>query len=374
MARTTSKALRVALVGCGGMGNVHARHFALIPEVRVVALCDVVKDKMQRYLREHYASAKPRPATFTSYDRMLQSVDLDAVALVTPHALHHPQTRAALEAGLHVLVEKPMVTSAEHAREIVALAERAKRTVAIAFQAPCSREFAYMRSVLRREGIGRLEMVIAWFAQHWKQPTARSWRHDPKLAGGGALYDTGAHMLNAMMWLVDNPVRRVQAVLDNSGTPVDVNGTVSVTFANGCIASVGCAGNALGRIESGIAVYGTRGILSSGIWGGMLKHVDADGRDVSYPVVPYEELTPQKNFVSAILGHDEVRCPPRYGVLLAELMDAIYESARTGLPADVQHRMTPATKPANRATQSKRTTRTTRTARAKRPKRGSGGA
>ena len=329
--------LRVAIVGCGGMGAHHALNLFDIPEVRVTALCDVAKSKMNRYVKKFFAPRDVKPALYADYGKMLAAETLDAVSIVTPHTTHYPQARAALEAGLHVLSEKPIVTNTEHARELVTLAARKKRVLAIAFQAPVTPEFAYAANIIRRGELGPLQIVNTFVAQDWFRPMVGTWRQDPKHSGGGQLYDSGAHMLNSMMWLVDSPVKRVFAIVDNCGTKVDINGTVSVLFENGCLGSVACVANTTLPIDSGLTLYGTKGTIKTGIWGESLEHYDATGQRVRYPFVPYEPLTPQRNFVDAILGHDELRCPGRFGILLAELMDAVYESVATGLPVDVKH-------------------------------------
>lgn len=327
--------LRFALVGCGGMGQYHARHLLDIPEVEVVALCDVVKSKCLRFCKEFFGPRGVKPAVYTDFDRMVASESLDAVVLVTPHALHYPHARTALQKGLHVLSEKPMVTNSDHARELVALAEARRRLLAIAFQAPVSGEFAYIADLIRRGELGRIELVDAHVAQRWKEFTRGTWRQDPRLSGGGQLYDSGAHMFNAMLWLVNSPVKRVFAMADYSGTKVDVNATASVLFENGSLGSVACLGNATMRGETGVTIYGTGGTIMTGIWGEKLEHYDKAGDKVLYPHVPCKTVPPERNFVDAILGRDTLRCPGRYGILLAELMDAVYESIKTGRPVDV---------------------------------------
>ena len=106
---------------------------------------------------------------------------------------------AALDAGFNVLVEKPMVTRSDHAKK---LAEKVKQTgllLQVSFQASYSCEFAYIREVLKNGGIGELQTVTAWSHQGWRSlGNQRTWRHDPKLSGGGQMYDTGAHLFNAI--------------------------------------------------------------------------------------------------------------------------------------------------------------------------------
>jgi predicted dehydrogenase len=334
--------LRLALVGCGGMGWHHASQLAVMPEVQAVALCDIVKSKSERFCKGLFQPRGSKPAIYTDFETMLARESLDAVVLVTPHTLHYPHARAALRAGLHVLSEKPMVTSSEHARELVALAEAKDRLLAVAFQAPVSGEFAYIRELIRRGDLGRLELIDAHVAQPWKRVCSGTWRHDPKLSGGGQLYDSGAHMLNGMMWLVDTPVKRVFAVADYCGMPVDINATVSVLFENGCLGSVACLGNATMQGDTGITLFAEQATIKTGIWGEKLEHFDKAGEKVKYPYVPHPTVPPLRNFVNAILGNDTLRCPGRYGILLAELMDAIYGSIESGMPVEVRHRVKPA--------------------------------
>lgn len=329
--------LRFALVGCGGMGQYHARHLLGIPEIEVVALCDIVKSKCLHFCKEFFGPAGVKPAVYTDFYKMLAAEPLDAVVLVTPHTLHYPHAKAALQKGLHVLSEKPMVTSSPHAKELVALAEARERLLAVAFQAPVSGEFGYIAELIRNGSLGRIELVDVYVAQRWKEFTQGTWRQDPKLSGGGQLYDSGAHMLNAMMWLVNSPVKRVYAVADYSGTKVDINATLSVEFENGCLGSVACLGNSTMRGDTGVTLFATGGTIKTGIWGEKLEHYDKAGERVLYPYVPYKTVPPERNFVDAILGNDTLRCPGRYGILLAELMDAIYESIRTGRPVEVRH-------------------------------------
>ncbi|HPD32611.1 MAG TPA: Gfo/Idh/MocA family oxidoreductase [Phycisphaerae bacterium] len=335
--KRSPRRLRLALVGCGGMGQHHARSLLGISEVQVVALCDIIKSRCLSFCKQFFGPKGFKPSVYTDFYKMIARESLDAVLLVTPHALHYPHAKAALQKGIHVLSEKPMVTDAAQARELVALAESRQRLLAIAFQAPVSAEFAYIAELIRSGTLGRIELVDAHVAQRWKTFTKGTWRQDPKLSGGGQLYDSGAHMFNAMMWLVNSPVKRVFAMADRCGTKVDINGTVSLVFENGCLGSVACSGNATVPGDTGVTLFATEGTIKTGIWGEKLEHFDKAGNKILYPYVPYKTVPPERNFVDAILGRDTLRCPGRYGILLAELMDAIYESIKTGHPVDVRH-------------------------------------
>jgi len=346
----------VGLVGCGGIARGHARALLEQREVDVTAICDPVKSHITAYQREIFRPAGRQPKAYGGYGRMLTSARLDAVVLCTPHTLHHQQIVSALDRGLHVLVEKPMVTDCGHAREVVDKAQSSGRVVAIAFQGSCSPEFAYIQNAVRRGVLGELQVVDTFVAQNWQRATARTWRQKPALSGGGQLYDSGAHMLNALLAFVDAPPTDVFAYVDRRGTDVDINSVVSVRFADGCLGNLTCLGNAVTMLHD-VTVYGTEGIVRTGVGGGRLEHYDAQGKLVSYPHVPYEAQTPVGNFVHAIQGRDEVRAGPSRGLAMSELMNAIYESARRGERVAITPGKTPTARAPARNTRRKRTGR-----------------
>ncbi|HUW84683.1 MAG TPA: Gfo/Idh/MocA family oxidoreductase [Phycisphaerae bacterium] len=323
------KRIRVGLVGCGGIARGHARALLEQRQVDVTAICDPIKSHIAAYQREIFKPAGRQPKAYSDFGRMLTSVRLHAVVLCTPHTLHYEQVMSALDRGLHVLVEKPMVTDSGHAREVVHKAQSTGLVVAIAFQGSCSPEFAYIQNAIRRGVLGELQVVDTFVAQNWQRATAGTWRQKPALSGGGQLYDSGAHMLNALLAFVDAPPAEVFACIDHRGTDVDINAVVSVRFTNGCLGNLTCLGNAVTMLHD-VTVYGTEGIVRTGVGGGRLEHYDAQGKLISYPHVPYEAQTPVSNFVHAIQGRDEVRAGPSRGLAMSELVDAIYESARRG--------------------------------------------
>jgi predicted dehydrogenase len=340
--RRTQEKLKIALVGCGAMGHVHANWMVDVPEMEVVALCDASKDAIKRINHAVFEAKKLKPKQYTSFDKLLDTEQLDGIILVTPHTLHYPQITKALEHGVHVLTDKPMVTDAEHARKLTALQRETGLVLGVAFNAPHSAEYPYIKNVLTRGELGEIQLVDAYVCQNWLHWTRGTWRQNPSLSGGGMLYDSGAHMLNAMMWLVDSPVKRVYAMFDYRDSKVEINSVATIAFENGCMGSIACTGNAVYGIDSKLRLYGTTGTITTGVWGRELEHYRGETDLVKYPYVPYEFVSPPQNFVNAILGRDEILIPPRFGILLAELMDALYESGETGVPVDVRHREKPA--------------------------------
>lgn len=319
--------LRFALVGCGGMAGIHAQALLKIPEVKVVALCDILPKCIAGFKEKYF----PEVELFENYDEMIKTVKLDAVVLVTPHTLHYHQAKLALEAGVHVLVEKPMVTSSEHAYDLWKTVKQTGKLLGVAFQAPYTPEYQYIQSLRDTGQMGKVQIIQGWLAQGWLKGTAGTWRHQPELSGGGQMYDSGAHVLNGMMWLMNEPVVEVSCLIDNVGSPVDINGVAALKFQSGALGSVGIGGNSPGW-NVRLSIQTDKLQVITGPHGGFLE-VTGDPH-YKYPHVPASRepgaFTPHSNFVNTLLGKEKLIVPIRYGVLLSALMDALYESASTG--------------------------------------------
>jgi predicted dehydrogenase len=200
----------------------------------------------------------------------------------------------------------------------------------IAFQSGDTAEFGYLAAERDAGRLGKIQVLSGWATQEWLKVTTGKWRQDPDVAGGGMMYDTGAHLINALLWLADQPVTEVACFADNAGSPVDINGVAILRFAGGAMGSITIGGNCPWRNE--IQVQTDRYLIITDQYGSKLEMLGCDNRRV-YPKVATADApaagTSHRNFVDAILGRESVRVPPRYGVALATVMDALYESART---------------------------------------------
>ncbi|CAN5391766.1 Gfo/Idh/MocA family oxidoreductase [soil metagenome] len=343
--------INLAIIGCGGMSHQHGAWLKDIPEANVVALCDIKKQNTGRLWKEKFGGREDI-RRYDSMEKLLKSPpkNLDAVIIITPHTLHFPQAMAALDAGYHVLVEKPMVTRSADAKK---LAEKVKKTgllLQVSFQASYSAEFAYIRNVLQNNGIGELQTITSWSHQGWMPKGGKEtyrWRHDPKLSGGGQMYDTGAHLFNAIAWCLDRPVEEVFCWIDYKGIPVDINAVMTIRWQGNVLGTATISGNNPGWDE-GIIIAGDKGRLHTGIHGGRLEHYDGRNK-LKYPIVNFPHYTPDANFVQCLLGRAEPMCPVRYGIMHSWLMDALYKSAKTKAPVKLSKPPLPAELPKGRA-------------------------
>ena len=326
-----SSKTRVAILGCGGMAGAHAHRFRHNPDVEIIALCDVSEAVVNAFIEKNLKDYTPRPKVFTDPAAMYASAKPEAVAIVTPHTMHFDHGIQALAAGCHVLMEKPRVTSSEQAHKLAKAAKDSGKVFTIGYNTPCTPEFAYLRERIRDKTFGKLELVSGYLSQNWMNLTKGSWRQKPELSGGGQAYDSGAHILNSLTWAVESDVQEVYAFIDNHGTPVDVNSSINVRFTNGVMASIVVSGNCVSDGASMHFIF-EKGRVDIDGWGGGWINIFEPER-VKYPVITGKAQSPNDNFIDVIRGRAEARTSPRNGIIQSELMDAIYESAKTGKPA-----------------------------------------
>jgi len=327
--------VRIGLLGCGGFMGAHAKRLKDHPDATIVALCDVSEAQVDAYIERNLADYVPAPATFTDPAEMYRESSLDAVIIATPHTLHFQHCMQALDAGLHVYVEKPMVTQLHQAYTLADRVEETGKILVVGYNSPCAPGLVYLRDVIRNGDLGALELVTGHLTQNWKKGTAGKWRQDPKLSGGGQAYDSGAHLLNALCWCVESDIEEVFAYVDQHGTEVDINSVMSVKFASGVFANITVSGNCASGYNEATFIFENGRIVTDACgWAGTWVQVYEGGQKVEDPPVKEEmgSPSPTHNFIDVILGRAEPRTSPRNGIIQCQLMDAFYESARTGKP------------------------------------------
>ena len=332
--------IRLAMVGCGGNSGGHAHGLKANPDVQIVAGVDVNKEVVDKYIDRILADVDPRPVAYNDLKTMLDEVKPDAVLISTPHTLHFKQGMMALDAGCHVYMEKPMVTSSEDAYTLAEKVKETGKVFVIGYNTPCSPNFYYLRDVIRNNKLGKLELVIGYITQNWLKATKGAWRQVPELSGGGQAYDSGAHLLNSLCWSVECPVAEVFSFIDNCGSAVDINSSINVKFENGVMASIVVSGNCPSPGGTHMAFIFDNGRIEIDGWGGgWIKVFEGDKFVENPPITP--EMSAGRadyNFIDAILGRAEPRTNAVNGIIHSELMDAIYESAETGQSAKPKRR------------------------------------
>ncbi len=320
--------IRLAMMGCGGNAGGHAQRFAKHEDVELVALCDVSQEILDQFIERNFQSEENKPATFIDAAQMYAQAKPDAVVISTPHTLHFQHGMQALDAGCHVLMEKPMVTDSADAHELAKKVEVTGKVFVIGYNTPCTPVISYIRDTIRNGELGKLELVSGWLSQNWMKATTGTWRQNPDLSGGGQMYDSGAHIFNTLVWTVEQPIEAVQAFVDNHGTAVDINGTANIRFENGVMATIVISGNCPMSGGQIVFIFDGGRIECDG-WSGTWIRAWKGSEEIELSL-DSSTTTPDDNFVDVILGRADARTSPVNGINQSELMDAIYESARTG--------------------------------------------
>ena len=322
--------VRMAFVGCGGMARSHTRRLLQqqdTTEIRVV--CEPSPNAYEAFCELFEEAGVEPPPNEPVLEKMLDLGELDAAFIITPHVLHFPQAKACLEAGLDVLLEKPMVMNAEEAVALIDARDKSGRILSVSFNGSMSPQVRTGAKMLRAGRLGRILNISAVVWQNWMISTSGQWRQVPEVAGGGFLFDTGAHMLNTISDLAGEDFVEVAAWMDNHGAPVDILAAVIARLRSGAMVSMNAAGNTNCKIGSDVRVLCEKGMLQTGVWGERLLIQETDDEELA-PVELPESLGTWQQFLRVRANEMENPCPPEIGLRMARLWDAIRESAAQG--------------------------------------------
>lgn len=273
----------------------------------------------------------PMPPVGSDLETTLRehSGEFDVALIVTPHVFHLGQATLCLESGLDVLLEKPMVLTADEAKSLIATRDRTRRLLVVAFPGSLSPQIREAVRMLRAGELGVLHNIVGTAWQSWKSNTTNTWRQVPEMAGGGFMFDTGAHLLNTSSDLAGEDFVEVAAWLDNRGAPVDIIGIVMAKLRSGGYVTLTGSGDLNSGIGSEIRVICSDGMLRTGIWGERLEV-----KRPKYKTMRAVKLPPTlgvwEQFLDVRNGKMPNPCPPEVGLRMARLWDGIQASARLG--------------------------------------------
>ena len=319
---------KVALIGCGGMARHHIRQMLKQRETsEIVVLCEPSN-------KEYLASAqlfteaglKP-PPNQPNLNLLFQENILDAAFIITPHVFHFEQTKACIEAGLDVLLEKPMVMNSQEAEKLINTRNQTGRLLVVAFPGSLSPQIRKAVELLRSGKLGEILSISGVVWQSWGPGTANSWRQVPEIAGGGFLFDTGAHLLNTVVDLAGEEFRTVSAWFDYNDRPVETEAVVMGRLVSGAMVTLHACGEAIKSCSSEIYVFCREAIIRTGIWGERLD-IQWNGEDSFTPFEVSQSLGVWEQFLAVREGKMDNPCPPEVGLRMNRLYDAIQCSAK----------------------------------------------
>jgi UDP-N-acetyl-2-amino-2-deoxyglucuronate dehydrogenase len=357
--------IRFAIVGCGVIGQTHARSIAaLAPDAELILAIDVHAEHAAALASEYGADHS------SSLEAALARTDIDAIAICTPSGTHTEIAVAAMAAGKHVMIEKPLDVSLAAASRVAAAQRRTGLTVAVISQHRFDPSSVAVYRAVQDQRLGNLTSAIAsvawWRTQRYYD--SGDWRGTWTLDGGGALMNQAIHTLDLLVWILGRPVEVFAwtARLAHEHIEVEDTAVATIRFANGALAVVHATTAAYPGVSTRLQIHGDRG--SAIIDNDRLEFFHAG--QAAAPVLDYgaagdgnqadHELPGQgPNRVAAsdpgalsdahreqyrdFLDSISQRREPLVGITdatttLAVIL-AIYESAKTGAPVNVDHQL-----------------------------------
>ena len=345
--------LKVAVIGCGGISGCHLEAYSKNPNVEIYALCDVNEKNLNRRGDQYHVERR-----YTDKDKMLAELpEIDAVSVCTWNAAHAECTIAALNAGKHVLCEKPMAMNAQEAEAMADAARRNNKVLMIGFVRRFGNDCCLLKDFIDNDQFGEIYYAKTTYLRRKGFPGG--WFGDKARSGGGPLIDLGVHIIDLCRYLMGKhqPVSVYGATFDKLGDRHEIKSDVEyksdsrsghdifnvedlaaamIRFDNGAVLQIEASFSLNIEKDRGtIELFGTKAgakldpelTIYSEMNGYMTNVNLANPTALSFEGLFENEVN---HFVDCVMNGGECRNPAEDGVTLMKILDGIYESARTG--------------------------------------------
>jgi predicted dehydrogenase len=342
------KKVQIGIIGAGWWAtSAHIPAVKSHPHANLLAVQSRKKIKAEKIARDFGAKH-----AVTDIEEMLALKELDAVIVASTPNVHFAQAKAALERGLHVLIEKPMTFTVEEARELVELAAQKKLQVLVSCPWHYTAHGIEARRLIHSGALGEIKMIsilmtnpidkllrgISTAPTHgldnvYVEPCKGSY-NDPAIAGGGQIFCQVSHAAAYLTFLTGLRPAEVYARFDHDGSVNDIYDALTITLENGALVNIASTGaTPLSERSYEVRVFGSKAILQLELWRGKMTLIDfADKRIEFEPLAErkvYPEQAPALNFIDAVLGKAPNGSPGELGLASMEIIEAACESAQT---------------------------------------------
>ncbi|MCM3746494.1 Gfo/Idh/MocA family oxidoreductase [Paenibacillus pasadenensis] len=353
-----SHKLRVGIIGCGGIAN--GKHFPALSgnkNVEIVAFCDIDLEKAREAAAKYGAE---NAGVYADYTELLKDSSLDVVHVCTPNDSHAEISIAALEAGNHVMCEKPMAKTAAEARAMLEASRRTGKKLTIGYNNRYRTDSQHLKKVCEAGDLGEIYYARAHAIRRRAVPTWGVFLDEEK-QGGGPLIDIGTHALDLTLWMMDNykPVSVTGSVYHKLGSKenganawgpwdpakftVEDSAMGFIKMENGAtiVLEASWALNTLDIDEAKCSLSGTEG--GADMKGGLRINGEEHSRlfvkevDLSAGGVAFYSGNSSRDidvecgmWIDAILQDKDPVVLPEQALVVTEILEAMYESAKTG--------------------------------------------
>ncbi len=333
----------IAVIGCGGIGHTHARAAREIPGARLVGVSSRDEGRARQVAELEGCLFTTDPAT------LLADPEVSLVSIATSSGSHAPLALAAIAAGKHVLVEKPLAMTSDEGRRVMAAAVERGRTLSVVFQRRFEETFRVLRDAVTAGALGRLLLVEAtcpyFRAQSYYDSAA--WR-GTLADDGGALMNQGIHLVDLMLWL-GGRARRVTAQVATQMHRMEAEDIAAavINFESGALATLLASTNLAPGFPHALNLYGDRGSVRTE--GGVVTHWGiADvappqaapaAAGTASPGGAFWSLAQHRAQMADVVAAIRERRAPAItaedGLRAVALVEAVYRSAQRQLPVDL---------------------------------------
>lgn len=354
------RVVKVGIIGCGGIANgKHLPGLSKVKEAEIVAFCDLDIDKAEKAAKEYgVENAK----VYKDYKELLKDKEIEVIHVCTPNRSHSFITIDALEAGKHVMCEKPMAKTAEEARKMLEAAKKTGKKLTIGYQNRFRLDSDYLHRVCESGDLGEIYFAKAHAIRRRAVPTWGVFLNEYE-QGGGPLIDIGTHALDLTLWMMNNHkpkyvVGNVYHKLGNKENAANAWGpwnpekfTVEdsafgfITMENGAtiVLESSWALNSLEVDEAKTTLCGTEGgadmkdglTLNGEKYSRLYeKKIDLQAGGVDFYEGESEEPgdLEAKMWINCIINDLDPVVKPEEALVVTEILEAIYESSKTGKP------------------------------------------
>lgn len=321
--------IRLGMIGCGTM----ARSFLaglreLEPRLKIAALCDIDPAKLAAA-----APAAPDAVAVTDYRQLLKSCD--AVVIALPHDLHHSVAKACLEAGLHVLLEKPLANTEADCLDLIRVADATRRVLSVGYVMRHDPLWTRMGQYIREKTFGEVFQVSIWTEQ-FTDLSRGAWLGEAKRVGGGQLFSHGCHYIDLLLLWLGRPVEGTH-VGTNRGTPwMEREGTsnVSLRFEGDVLGyHFGTWGARGSRLKYAVHAHCTDGLIELDHYASTITlHRDASGGDLPALKAEFARGATKQSPETTLLFHTFSSEKPTNAEVL-DLLDSIEHGKRPATTA-----------------------------------------
>jgi UDP-N-acetylglucosamine 3-dehydrogenase len=255
--------LKIAVIGCGSIAkHRHLPEYEANENVEIAAVCDIVEERAEEFARKYQAKA------YTNYEELLADAKIDAVSVCTPNYLHAPISIAALNAGKHVLCEKPMATSRQEALSMILAAKNNGKKLMIGHNQRFVNSHVKAKRLIENGEVGKIYSFRTAFGhpgpEKWSADGEQSWFFIKDQAFIGAMGDLGVHKTDLIRFILGEEIVEVGAFVETSAktnSDVDDNAVCVLKTESGVIGTLAASWSYVSKEDNSTIIYGEKAIL-----------------------------------------------------------------------------------------------------------------